>query len=73
MAYITDNTKISELTVGDIKEIIRNTIDEELDDDYGLELNPDFVESIKKSIQDKKDGRVYTIEQVKEHLGIDSV
>ncbi|KJR41327.1 hypothetical protein MCHI_002779 [Candidatus Magnetoovum chiemensis] len=73
MINITNNTKIRDLTVGELKEIIKDAIEENTDDDVVLEFNEEFIQSVMRSLQDEKQGKVYTLEQVKQRLEIHNV
>ncbi len=79
-AAITNDTKVSEMTVGELKALIREVVSEivqhavwELemqlpDPDAGKEFTPEFAERLREAIADKS--KLYTIEEVKNELGI---
>lgn len=70
MPTITKNKKVSDMTAGELKALIRDTINELLDPDYGLELRPEAEEELRKSIQQKKRGEGFSLEEVKKQLGL---
>lgn len=59
--------KVSDMTVGELQEIIRETMQEMIDPDYGLELRPEVVEELKASTQSKER---FPVGQVVEELGL---
>lgn len=68
MPTITGDKKIGDLTVGELKTIIREAIYELIDPDYGLELRPEVEEALKRSIETKE--RI-PVEKVAEELGLE--
>lgn len=50
MPSVKEDRKISEMTVGELKSVIRDTVLELLDPDYGLELREDFISKLESSI-----------------------
>ena len=54
MSPIVKNTKVSDMTVREFKEVIKETLYEVIDPDYGLEIKPDFVKKLKASLRSKK-------------------
>ena len=67
MPTITEDKKVGDLTAGELKVLIRDTIYELIDPDYGLELIPEIEESLKKSIESKE--RI-PVDKVAEELGL---
>lgn len=67
MPVITDDTKVSSMTVGELKAIIKNVIVEFIDPDFGLELRSDVEKALKNSIASKE--RI-PAEKVAEELGL---
>jgi hypothetical protein len=55
------------MTVKELKSLIRDTLQELVDPDYGLELKPEVEESLKRSIKSKKRTPV---EKVASELGL---
>ncbi len=67
MSTIAENKRVSEMTVGELKELIRDTIYELIDPDYGLELRSEVEEALRKSCESKE--RI-PVEKVAEDLGL---
>lgn len=67
MPATAENKKVSDMTAGELKELIRDTINELIDPDYGLELRPELEEELKKSIESKE--RI-PVEKVAKDLGL---
>lgn len=67
MSVAIENKRVDSITVGELKLLIGNTIFEIIDSDFGLELNYDVVEELRKSL-DSKD-RI-PAEKVAEELGL---
>ncbi len=68
MPTIKEDRKITDMTVGELKGLIRNTVLELLDPDYGLELKPEVEEELRESL--KKSGEGVPLEEVKKQLGL---
>lgn len=58
MPTIAEKRRVSDLTIGELKSLIRDTISEFIDPDYGLELRPEVEEALRKSLKSKKRTRV---------------
>jgi hypothetical protein len=54
MSTAVKERKVSDMTVKELKSLIRDTLQELVDPDYGLELRSDVEESLKRSIRSKK-------------------
>ena len=54
MATITKNKKVGDLTTGELKAIIRDTIYELVDPDFGLKLRPETEEALRKSVSSEE-------------------
>jgi hypothetical protein len=54
MSTAVKERKVSDMTVKELKSVIRDTLQELIDPDYGLELKPEVEESLKRSIKSKK-------------------
>jgi len=68
------STKVSDLSIGELKDLIKLTVQETLneildDPDAGLEFNPEFVREVQESFRHvKQGGKTIPLEQfVKEH------
>jgi len=73
---IDKDKKISELTVGELIEIIEDVVERKIyeiayDPDEGLELKPEVVERLKKSFEETKSGvRGIPADEVAKKLGL---
>jgi hypothetical protein len=67
MSTAVKEKKVSDMTVKELKSLIRDTLQELIDPDYGLDLRPEVEESLKRSIRSKK--RIL-VEKVASELGI---
>ena len=52
----TPNKKISDMTVKELKKIIKDTVLEVIDPDYGLELRPEVEKELRESMKRKGKG-----------------
>lgn len=78
---VTDNTKLNDLNVGELKTLIREIVEDVVQDavfrleqqlpdpDEGLEFKPEIAERMQKYIQEKTRG--IPAEQVMKELGLD--
>ncbi len=66
-----EDKKISDMTVRELKELIRDTVLEAIDPDYGLELKPEVEENLRESTLDKQAGKGITLDAAKKELGIE--
>ncbi len=71
MSTAIEDKKISDITVRELKELIRDTVLEVIDPDYGLELRSEVEENLKESTQDKETGKGITLDAAKKELGIE--
>ncbi len=67
MPSVKEDRKISEMTVGELKSVIKDTVMEMMDPDYGLELNEDFISKLSASISSTE--RI-SFDTVKKKLGL---
>lgn len=67
MLTTAKNKRVSDMTVGELKTLIKDTIHEVIDPDYGLELKLDVEKALSKSLKSKKRSPV---EKVAEDLGL---
>lgn len=49
-----DKKKVSDITIGELKSLLKETIFELFDPDYRLELRAEIKESLKKSLKSKE-------------------
>lgn len=80
--HITDKTKLTELTVGDLKALIREIVEDVVqqavfeleqqlpDPDEGLEFKPEIAERMQRYLEEKPHG--IPAEQVMKELGLES-
>ena len=79
---VFDSMKVSELTVGELKELIKTytyiATNEALldffgDPDEGLELKEEVAEQLKESVEAARQGKIRLIplEEVKKRLGVE--
>ncbi len=61
--------KVSEMTVRELKKLIKDTVLEAIDPDYGLELRPEVVSELKESLKRKEKGT--PLETVVKELGLE--
>ncbi len=54
MPVTLEDKKVSDMTVGELKSLIRDAVNELIDPDYGLELRPEVEEALKKSLESKE-------------------
>ncbi|MEI9478928.1 MAG: hypothetical protein WCO26_20490 [Deltaproteobacteria bacterium] len=70
MATSAANKKVTDLTTEELREIIRETIHEFVDPDYGLELRPEVEKSLRQSVRDKHAGKGMPLSEAKRKLGL---
>lgn len=63
--------KVGEMTIGELQDIIRQTLYEFLDPDYGLELRPEIEKDLEESLKQKERGEGIPLEAVKKQLGLE--
>ena len=70
MGTVVKDKKVSDMTAGELQDLIRRTVLQAIDPDYGLDLKPEIAEELKTSMQQKKRGEGFTLEEVKKKLGL---
>ena len=65
MPTVKEERKITDMTVGELKTLIRDAVLELLDPDYGFELRPEVEEELRESLKSKE--RI-PVEKVAEEL-----
>jgi hypothetical protein len=60
---IASDKKVADITLGELKELIREVILETLDPDYGLELRSEVVQALQESFQEKERGEGIALEE----------
>jgi hypothetical protein len=63
-----ESKKVSEMTACELRSLIKETIYEVIDPDYGLELRPEVEESLRDSLDAKAKGKGMTLEEAKKRL-----
>ncbi len=58
------------MTVKELRDLIKDVVEEVIDPDFGCELRDDFIDSLKEAEDDIKAGKVYTLDEVKAELGL---
>ena len=65
----TSDRKISDMTVRELKKLIKDTVLEVIDPDYGLELRPEVEKELLESKKKKEKG--IPLETVVKELGLE--
>ena len=65
----TVDKKVGDMTVGELKELIKDVVQEVIDPDYGLELRPEVEADLKESLKRKEKG--IPLEAVVKELGLE--
>jgi hypothetical protein len=60
---IASDKKVADITLGELKELIRGVILETLDPDYGPELRSETVRALRESFQEKERGEGIALEE----------
>lgn len=67
MPTVTETKKVSDMTVGELKSLIRETVMEIVDPDFGLEFTPEVEEELRQSLKSKE--RI-PVEKVAKEFGL---
>ncbi len=70
MQNIILTKKVSDMTAGELRDLIRDTLSSVIDPDYNLELCPEFEEGLKEAVEQKKRGEGYSLDQIKKEIGL---
>jgi len=70
MSVLVKNKKVKEMTAEELQELIKDTICEFIDPDYGLELRPEVEKSLRRSIKQKERVKGITLNEAKRKLGL---
>jgi len=62
--------KVGEMTTIELKNLIRDTLFEFIDPDYGLELRPEVEKELQESRMQKMSGKGDPLKDAKKHLGV---
>lgn len=71
MDTVLKNKKVGDMTIGELPDIIRKTLNEFLDPDYGLELRPEVEKDLEESLRQKERGEGIPLEVVRKQLGLE--
>lgn len=67
---IASDKKVGDITVSELKEIVREIVLEIIDPDYGLELREEAVEALRESFEQKRRGEGVSLAEAKTKLGL---
>ena len=67
---IASGKKVADITLGELKELIKEVILEAIDPDYGLELRDEVVEALRESFEQKRKGEGISLEEARDKLGL---
>ena len=56
----------------ELRNLLKEVLQEFFDPDYGLEVTPDLIESLKKSAKEKEEGKGISLEEARKILGYSS-
>jgi len=60
--------KDTNISYNDLKRVFEEVINEFFDPDYNLEVRKEFKRVIEKSLKDKKEKRLFSLERIKEKI-----
>ena len=67
---IASDKKVGDITISELKEIVREIVAEIIDPDYGLEFRDEVIEALQDSFEQKGRGEGVTLEEAKSKLGL---
>jgi len=67
---IASDKKVGDITVRELRELVREIVAEIVDPDYGLELRDEVIEAMRESWEQKKRGEGIPLEKAKNKLGL---
>lgn len=67
---ITADKKVADITLSELKRLIREAILETIDPDYGLELRDEVAEALRESFEQKARGEGISLEEAQNRLGL---
>lgn len=67
---IASDKKVGDITVRELRELVREVVAEIIDPDYGLELRGGVIEALQESWEQKRRGEGISLEEVKDKLGL---
>ena len=51
-----------------LKKIMKEVLDEYFDPDYGMEINKEFSDILKKSKTEEENGELFSLEEIKKEI-----
>lgn len=70
MPVLRENSKIADMTVGEFKALIRETVLDAIDPDSGLELRPEVEARLRESMAQAQRGEGVSLDEAKKQLGL---
>jgi hypothetical protein len=70
MPGVAATKKVSDMTAGELRDLIQDTVGSMIDPDYGLELRPEIERELQESLAQKEEGKLYSTAEVKALLGL---
>jgi hypothetical protein len=70
MPSVAATKKVSDMTAGELRELIQDAVGSMIDPDYGLELRPEIERELQDSLAGKEHGKLYSTAEVKTLLGL---
>jgi len=67
---IASDKKVGDITVRELRELVREIVAEIVDPDYGLELRDEVIEALRESWEQKRRGEGIPLEKAKNKLGV---
>jgi len=67
---IASDKKVGDITVRELRELVREIVAEIVDPDYGLKLRDEVIEALRESWEQKKRGEGIPLEKAKNKLGV---
>lgn len=67
---IASDKKVGDITVRELRELVREIVAEIVDPDYGLELRDEVIEALRESWEQKKRGEGIPLDKAKNKLGV---
>ena len=67
---ITADKKVADITLSELKELIKEVIFEIIDPDYGLELRDEVLRALSESFKEKERGEGVSLQEAKNKLGL---
>jgi hypothetical protein len=67
---IASDKKVGDITVRELRELVREIVVEIIGPDYGLELRDEVIEALRESWEQKKRGEGIPLEKAKNKLGV---